>query len=149
MTPDSIFIIVNNRTTSLSAFLDMKRTDIKNLDASGCTALTAIDAPAAEYLDARGCTALTAIDAPAAEIKRGNDYVCAGVDSRGYIFEGILIRDQWRVIAGCRNYSIDDAREHWGPGGESDRSDCLSFVDKIAAFVATYDNNKQAAKATP
>ena len=130
MTPDSIFIIVNNRTTSLSAFLDMKRTDIKTLDASGCTALTAIDAPAAE-------------------IKRGNDYVCAGIDSRGYVFEGILIRDQWRVIAGCRNYSIDDAREHWGPGGESDRSDCLSFVDKIAAFVATYDNNKQAAKATP
>ena len=35
--------------------------------ASGCTALTQIDAPAAEVVNVSGCTALTQIDAPAAE----------------------------------------------------------------------------------
>ena len=36
------------------------------VDAMGCTALTAIDAPKATTVRARGCTALTAIDAPTA-----------------------------------------------------------------------------------
>ena len=36
------------------------------VDASGCTALTSLDAPKASYVYASGCTALTSLDAPKA-----------------------------------------------------------------------------------
>ena len=39
----------------------------KTVDASGCTALTSIDAPEAKTMYANGCTALTSIDAPEAK----------------------------------------------------------------------------------
>ena len=39
----------------------------KTVDARGCTALTSLDAKAAEYVYASGCTALTSLDAKAAE----------------------------------------------------------------------------------
>jgi hypothetical protein len=115
--------------TALTA-IDAPKADY--LDARGCTALTAIDAPEATTLYASGCTALTAIDAPKAKIERSGGYIYAGNDSRGYIFEGIAIADQWRVIAGCRDFSIADALAHWGPNGASDRPDCLALVKIIA-----------------
>ena len=162
MNNDQSFVYVNDKLTSLSAYLAMKREDIKTLDASGCTALTAIDAPVAKTLDAsgctaltaidapvaktlyaRGCTALTAIDAPVAKIDR-NPYVYGGTDARGYLFEGVMIRNQWRVLAGCRNFLIEDAREHWGAGGDSDRPDCLAIVERIAAAIDRLETSKQA-----
>ena len=39
----------------------------KTIDASGCTAMTTIEAPEATYIDARGCTAMTTIEAPKAQ----------------------------------------------------------------------------------
>jgi hypothetical protein len=59
----------------------------------------------------------------------------AGEDSRGYKFHGVKIRGQWRIIAGCRNLSLSEARKHWGPGGDSDRPDCLALVESIANAV--------------
>ncbi len=47
MHPDKIFVYVNDKRTSLSALAKMDKASIKTLDARGCTALTAIDAPAA------------------------------------------------------------------------------------------------------
>ena len=48
---------------------DMPETlpNAETVDASGCTALTALDLPNAKTVDARGCTALTALDLPNAE----------------------------------------------------------------------------------
>jgi len=133
MSPDQIFIYVDYKHVSLAAFMAMDRSKIRHVDASGCTALTELKADAAKYVDASGCTALTELKTrPDAKIKN-EPYIFGGIDSRGYLFEAVLVRDQWRVIAGCRNYSIADARKHWGPGGESDRPDCLAFVEKIAA----------------
>ena len=116
MHPDKVFILVNDVRVSLSELATMNSAGIKTIDA-------------------RGCTALDKLDAPNAEIKRG-PYCFAGVDARGYVFEGMPIRGQWRVLAGCRNFSIYDARKHWGHGGPSDRPDCLALVEKIAAAVA-------------
>ena len=137
MSPDKIFIYVNSKRVSLAAFMAMDKSTINSIDASGCTALTELKADAAKTVYASGCTALTELKAaPDAKIDTKTDYCFAGVDSRGYAFEGIIVRDQWRVMAGCHNFSIEDARKHWGPGGHSDRKDCLSFVEKIAAHAA-------------
>lgn len=116
MSPDKIFILVNAKLT----------------------ALTELKPDAAEYVDASGCTALTELKAaPGASVNRSPGYIFAGIDSRGYVFEGIIVREQWRVIAGCRNKSISDARTHWGRGGDSDRPDCFALVEKISVYAAS------------
>ena len=58
-----------------------------------------------------------------------------GKDSRGYYFTGMLVAGKWRIRAGCRDFSLEKAREHWGACGESDRPDCLALVKKIAAEI--------------
>ena len=157
MSPDKIFIYVNDRRVSLAEFkampadqvrtvyasgctalTELKADAAKTVYASGCTALTELKADAAEYVDARGCTALTELKADAARVERSDDtfrYLAVGCDNRGFLFEGMRIRGQWRVVAGCRNFSIEDARKHWGKDGWSDRPDCLALVEKIAALI--------------
>ena len=56
-----------------------------------------------------------------------------GDDSRDYSFWADLLRH--RVRAGCRNFSPEQARAHWGPGGESDRPDCLALAEKAIALI--------------
>jgi hypothetical protein len=68
-----------------------------------------------------GCTGLTNI-------------YRAGLDSRGYEFFGARLSNGPRVLAGCRNYSVGEARAHWGPGRVSNRGDCLALVERIAAY---------------
>ena len=55
----------------------------------------------------------------------------AGVDVRGYWFAAIRQGGEWRIRAGCRDFSVKEALSHWGPGGKSDRPDCLALVEKI------------------
>ena len=44
-------------------------------------------------------------------------------DMRGYSFPHAIQTDNgWRIRAGCRDFSIEDAREHWGVEYEGDRS---------------------------
>jgi hypothetical protein len=50
-----------------AALLRRAKEGFKYVDASGCTALTSLDAKAARTVDASGCTALTSLDAKAAE----------------------------------------------------------------------------------
>jgi len=38
----------------------------------------------------------------------------AGQDPRGYRFVGVRHTDGWRVAAGCRWFTIAEARAHWG-----------------------------------
>jgi hypothetical protein len=42
-------------------------------------------------------------------------------DPRGYDAFAHWKDNQWRVGAGCRYYTIPDAREHWGESYEGDR----------------------------
>ena len=118
MSPDKIFLTVNGRRMSL-ADLIKKPEAATDVWVENCPGLTALpDLEAATVVRVVNCPGLT-----------------GGKDSRGYQFCGVKIRGQWRVIAGCRNFSIADARKHWGPGGRSDRPDCLVLVEQIAAFV--------------
>ena len=79
-----------------------------SLDLYGCTGLTALPdgLTAGGALDLRGCTGLT-------NVIRG------GTDARGYAFFGYRdAKRGFRVIAGCRNFSPDEARAHWPEGSE-------------------------------
>jgi len=43
-------------------------------------------------------------------------------DARGYAFcHATETESGWRIRAGCRDFSIPEAREHWGPGYDGDR----------------------------
>ena len=94
-----------------------------SLDLTGCTALTALpdDLTVGASLDLRGCTGL--------------DHYCVGRDKRNYAFFGIPMRDGPHVVAGCRNFTGAQALAHWGPGGESDRPDCLALAQKAIALA--------------
>jgi hypothetical protein len=61
--------------------------------------------------------------------------VNGGADSRGYWFTGMHINGEWRIRAGCRDFTIDRSLRHWGSGGQSDRPDCLALVEKIIAEI--------------
>jgi hypothetical protein len=55
-------------------------------------------------------------------------YVCGGWDSRGHHFRGNLQDDGTvRITAGCRKFSLEEAREHW-----KDNPDALSRVETIS-----------------
>lgn len=56
-----------------------------------------------------------------------------GRDQRGYSFWADLTRGH--VRAGCRNFSPAEARAHWGPGGKSDRPECLALAEKAIALL--------------
>jgi hypothetical protein len=155
-----IYLIVNGRRMSLAKLLKNPAqatevyasgcTGLTTLDlpaatrvyASGCTGLTTLDLPAATWVYASGCTGLTTLDLPAAtEVDASGctglpGFIHGGIDSRRYSFDSFLMRGQRRVFAGCRNYNLAEALEHWGPGGASDRPDCLRIVEKIIALAA-------------
>jgi hypothetical protein len=48
---------------------------------------------------------------------------------------GMHINGEWRIRAGCRDFTIDRSLRHWGSGGQSDRPDCLALVEKIIAEI--------------
>jgi uncharacterized protein YjbI with pentapeptide repeats len=55
----------------------------------------------------------------------------AGTDPRGYRFVGVKQADgTWQVKAGCRWFTLDEAREHWG---DKSNDDALDRVEVIAA----------------
>ena len=114
------------------------------LDLTGCMGLTALPPglTVGASIDLRGCTALTALP-PGLTVGAsidlrgctGLDHYCVGRDARGYAFYGIPMRDGPHVVAGCRNFTGAQALAHWGPGGESDRPDCLALAQKAIALA--------------
>ena len=50
----------------------------------------------------------------------------AGSDRRGYEFIGARLRNGWRVLAGCRNFSPADALAHWAHNPE-----CLALAQRV------------------
>lgn len=117
------------QSTSEIVTVDGKRASLAELLGS---------APAATDVRVDNCPGLTVLpDLPAATVVWVDNCpgLTAGKDSRGYAFLAARIRNQWRILAGCRNFSIDEARKHWGPGGRSDRPDCLALVQVLASAI--------------
>ena len=86
------------------------------LNLSGCTALTTVSGLTVdESLYLSGCTALRNI-------------FRAGADARGYEFYGAQMANGWRILAGCRNFSPAEAREHWAEGTE-----CRMLAERVIA----------------
>ena len=129
-------ILVNGSRMTVAKFLEMDPNDIRTIDAYGCTSLTSLSAPAATRVYASGCTALTSLSAPAATHVDARGCTSlpgyGGRDGRDYTFIGLMQPDGLHIYAGCRHFILTQARQHWGPGGKSDRPDCLDLVHKIA-----------------
>jgi hypothetical protein len=121
--------------------------------ASGCTGLTELSAPEAGYVDARGCTGLTELSAPKATTVyasgctglTGYDIIDVGKNARGYDMSAISIAGRWRIIAGCRNFTLEEARRHWGDGSGRAHKAILAKVEKIAAEIERRASAKEAA----
>ncbi len=57
--------------------------------------------------------------------------ICAGTDRRGYRFVGVMHADGPRIAAGCRWFTLDEARAHW-----ASNPDALARVELIAGWGA-------------
>lgn len=65
----------------------------------------------------------------------GADLVDAGQDARGYRFVGFLRDNKLRIVAGCRDFSLQEARARWKGRHADDpalKAECLAKVDLIA-----------------
>lgn len=124
-----------------TALTELHADKATHIFATGCTALTEIHADKAERIYATGCASLTELHAPNAVyiVATGctslASLVDGGEDSRRYYFFGLQQQGKYRIFAGCRNYTPEQALAHWGPGGRSDRPDCLALVQKIIAEI--------------
>ncbi len=53
-------------------------------------------------------------------------------DMRGYAFPHTIETDKgWRVRAGCRDFSIEEAKAHWGENYEGDREQGDMYLHAI------------------
>jgi uncharacterized protein YjbI with pentapeptide repeats len=76
---------------------------------------------------------LSEADLSEANLSGANGIIMLPVcDSRGFSFaHAIDCGGEWRVIAGCRDFSIAAAREHWGAGYEGDREQGDMYLHAI------------------
>ncbi len=82
---------------------DLRRAGLSGADLSGAD-LSDADLSGANFMGAKGFLLLPV------------------QDTRGYSFAHAIETDEgWRIRAGCRDFSIEDAREHWGAGYKGDR----------------------------
>ncbi|MBP6818307.1 MAG: hypothetical protein KBC46_03285 [Ferrovibrio sp.] len=100
-------------------------TDVRVVNCPGLTALPALEA----------ATVVRVVNCPGLTL-----FIEAGVDGRGYMFRGLVLRGQWFVQAGCRLLSLEDARKHWGPGAPRHRDDCHKLVERIADYASGRQN---------
>ena len=56
--------------------------------------------------------------------------ICLGYDLRGYRFVGIRHDDGWRILAGCRWFTVEEAVAHWT---KKNNKDALARVAILAA----------------
>ena len=130
---------VNGRHVSIAKFQQMHGLRVSgSLNLSGCTALTTLPdgLSVGGWLYLSGCTALTALPD---DLRVGGSLwlsCCtalrnvfrAGADARGYEFYGAQLANGWRILAGCRNFSPAEAREHWAEGTE-----CRMLAERVIA----------------
>ena len=56
-----------------------------------------------------------------------------GEDERGFSFWADLTRH--RIRGACYSFTPEQALAYWGPGGQSDRPDCLALAQKAIALA--------------
>ena len=56
------------------------------------------------------------------------------MDSRGYRFYRVPMADGIHVVAGCHNFTANEAREHWAQGTE-----CRALAEKCLTGVDAGD----------
>lgn len=84
-----------------------------------------------QYADLRGAD-LRGVNLRGANLCRANLYgatlLCLPVgDPRGYRPVAIW-RDAWRIVSGCRDFSVAEAREHWGENYKGDPAIGAQYV---------------------
>ena len=139
------YVIIDGRRMTIAEFQAASGLTVRGaLDLTGCTGLTTLPPglTVRGWLDLSGCTALTALpdglSVGGSLYMRGCtglDRYCAGTDTCGYAFYGMPMRDGPHVVAGCRNFTGEEALAHWGPGGQSNRPDCLALAQKAIALA--------------
>ena len=73
---------------------------------------------------------LRGADLNGADLNGASGYCSLGTDKRGYSFHAIKWDDGWRVSAGCRWFTVDEAVAHWTAKGNKD---ALARVAILAA----------------
>ncbi len=61
----------------------------------------------------------------------GANLIDAGQDARGYRFVGAF-RDGVRVLAGCRDFSVAEAKDHWAANPEALAK--VALIEAVAAL---------------
>jgi hypothetical protein len=133
--------------------LDLSRGDFSRQDLSGLfleggkfahcdfrgTDLSSADIQAADFRGANmvGCNLDGALIDRCVRFDDAQGIYDAGEDSREYRFIGVWHPDDeyepgWKIKAGCRWFTLSDARYHWGPE-DQDNEEALELVERIAS----------------
>ena len=108
-------------------YADLRDADLSDADLRGAD-LRYADL---RYADLRGAD-LRGADLRGADLRGAVGFLPLPVaDPRGYHHHAILCEKEWRVRAGCRDFSISEAREHW----TSDDYDGPNMVRDTMAFA--------------
>ena len=67
-------------------------------------------------------------DLRGADLRGAKGCVDLGIDPRGYHFLAVRRTDGWQIIAGCRRFTLEQARAHW-----AHNPDALARVAILAA----------------
>ena len=97
----------------------------KEYDIKECADLHGADLRGADLSDADLSDAnLSGADLRGANLPKS--IINGGMDSRGYTFIGSMQPQGFTIIAGCRYFTVKDAREHW-----KDNPEALQLITNI------------------
>jgi len=65
------------------------------------------------------------------------------VDLRGYTWLAIYENDEWRIRAGCRNFSIPEAQEHWTADDYDGPDSVKATIDNALDWVLEQDTSRR------
>ncbi len=68
-----------------------------------------------------------------ADLRWAMGVIDAGTNHRGYRFLGVRHDDGWRVAAGCRWFTVAEARAHWRRKGNQDALLRVAVIENGAA----------------
>ena len=104
---------------------NLSRADLCGANLSGAD-LSGADLSGADLCRANLCRA----NLCGANLCGARGVICAGTDPRGYRFTGHAAANGCRVLAGCRWFTLAEARTHW-----ANNPDALARVALIAAWA--------------
>ena len=77
---------------------------------------------------------LRGADLSGANLSGTTSYRCGGWDSRGYHFRAVLFASGVRITAGCRDFTLSEARAHWTA---KNNLDALARAELLALLETT------------